>query len=295
MISGVDLAVFQGTPTDWRAQAGAIDWAAVKATELGTDGSRYVNPDAAADAAWLRGAGKAIIFYAYAHPGTSAPQTAAFLISEARLLGLDDGDGIALDLEETDGRTAAEVADWAATVAGLLERDLRRPCILYTYLSFAEAGNCAGLGHLPLWVADPSSPAGHPRVPAPWKSWAIHQYSSAPIDRDIAAYASLAAMRIHLGKAGAPPLPTIPEDLMLLTRGAGAVTPVCVPAPAGKVRLYCAEGSASLEWNLVGEPVHSLVLTGMSSEVITLPANKHAVKIVRKDNGTADVCVVAEA
>lgn len=294
MISGVDVSAFQSLPADWRAEAGSIDFAAVKMSELSSAGS-YISPDAAADWAYLKTAAKGRIAYMFGHPGMSAPATVALFAGTLRTLGIDDGDAIALDLETTDGLRAAAVADWSATVLGLLEREFGRSPLLYTFLSFAEGGNCAGLGKYPLWIADPSSPAGHPRVPAPWKSWAIHQYSSAPIDRDIAAYASLAAFRLHLGKAGPPPLPTIPEDLMLLTRGAGAVTPCAVPSPCKALRLYCAEGSASLEWNLVGEPVHALVLTGMSSEVITLPANKHAVKIVRKDAGTADVCVVAEA
>jgi hypothetical protein len=68
-------------------------------------------------------------------------------------------------------------------------------------VDFAQEGNCAGLGRYPLWIADPSSTKGHPRVPGPWKTWAIHQYDiSGAIDRDVAKYATETAMFDALGK-----------------------------------------------------------------------------------------------
>jgi GH25 family lysozyme M1 (1,4-beta-N-acetylmuramidase) len=201
-LPGVDVASFQGAPAAWRAEAGNISWAAVKFTELSAAGP-YVDPDAAADWAWLRGAGKGRLGYMFAHPDVSAARTAALFIREAGTLGMDDGDAIALDLEVTGGRTPAEVAAWAADVLGLLEQEFSRQPVCYTFLNFAEAGNCAGLGHFPLWISDPSSPAGHPRVPAPWKTFALHQYSTAgTLDRDVAAFPTLAAMRAALGRKG---------------------------------------------------------------------------------------------
>ena len=201
-LQGVDVSSFQGTPRDWEPIAGKIDFAAVKFSELGVNGSRFVNPDAAADWSYLKAHGKGRIAYLFGHPGASATASAALFISEARKVGLDDGDAVALDLEVTDGRTAADVSQWARDVAGLLHRDLRRKPLVYTFISFAEAGNCAGLGHYPLWIADPSSLPGHPRVPAPWRSFSIHQWKiTGPIDRDVADYPDLAAMRRELGVA----------------------------------------------------------------------------------------------
>lgn len=204
-LPGVDLASFQGLPANWRAAAGAIAFAAVKITEHKTDGSTYLNPDAAADWAFLGEQGKSRIGYTFGHPGSSAANTAASFAAAIGHLGLRDGDGVALDLEVTDGRSPASVAAWAREVTAELTRTLGRPVVLYTFLSFAESGNCAGLGHLPLWIADPSSPAGRPRVPAPWKSWVIHQHSiSGAIDRDLAGYPTIAAMQAALGKHHAP-------------------------------------------------------------------------------------------
>jgi GH25 family lysozyme M1 (1,4-beta-N-acetylmuramidase) len=202
---GVDVSSYQGPPPDWKSAAGNFSWAAVKITELEPNGTRYVNPDAAADWAWLRSNKKGRIAYLFGHPSVSAADTVAFFISQVSELGLRDRDGIALDLETADGESAPAVDSWALSVLEELARKLGRSPLLYTFLDFAEAGNCNRLGHYPLWIADPSSKAGHPRVPAPWKTWSIHQYViTGQIDRDVANYTSQQAMFNVLGKPEEP-------------------------------------------------------------------------------------------
>ena len=197
---GVDVASYQGLPGQWKAAAGDIGWAAVKITELSPT-TKYVNPDAEGDWEYLKTAGKKRIGYLFAHPGADAAETASFFTGEIRRLGLDDDDMVAVDLETSDGKTPAEVSAWGREVLSYLEHDLDRIPLLYTFLNFAETGNCEGMGHYPLWIADVNSPPGHPRVPAPWTTWAVHQYSQAqPIDRDICAYKSAQAMSDHLGR-----------------------------------------------------------------------------------------------
>lgn len=208
---GVDVASWQGTPGQWQRAAGRISWAAVKLTELEPDGTRYVDPDAAADLAYLEQKRLGRIFYLYAHPATDPAATVAFFVSEARRLGITDHDGVMLDHETTDGKTPAEVSAWAQAVLAGLERELDRLPLLYSYPDFIESGNCAGCEKYPLWISDPNHPAGHPVVPRPWKMWAIHQYSTAaPIDRDLAAYTSLREMQAALGKRGAVPVHRVP-------------------------------------------------------------------------------------
>ncbi len=81
-------------------------------------------------------------------------------------------------------------------------------------LNMAESGDCEGMGGYPLWIADPSSPAGQPRVPAPWKTWAIHQYDiSGPIDRNVAVWADRAGMARQFGKARQHPKEPPVRDL----------------------------------------------------------------------------------
>ena len=186
MLRGVDVAVFQGDPSSWAPDAGDIDWGAVKLTELVPKNVRYVNPDAAADWNWLAQQAKGRIAYL-----------------------------IALDLETNDGLAAADVASWARAVLTQLESSLHRRPLVYTYIDFAVAGNCAGLGDYPLWIADPSHPAGSPQVPLPWRTWAIHQYATVDnLDRDVADYSSKGAMVSALGKQSASPPKSLGGDVV---------------------------------------------------------------------------------
>lgn len=204
---GVDVSAYQGPPADWRGVAGKIGWAAVKMTELEPGGIRYVNPHATADWRWLRSHGKGRIAYMFGHPSVGPAESVSFFISELRARGLEDSDAVALDLETSDGLTPGEVDAWSLTVLDDLARRLDRRPLLYTFLSFAQAGNCSRLGHFPLWIADPSSPRGHPRVPAPWHKWAIHQWViTGPIDRDVANYRTKQAMFDELGRTKEPDL-----------------------------------------------------------------------------------------
>jgi GH25 family lysozyme M1 (1,4-beta-N-acetylmuramidase) len=209
-VNGVDVSSFQGEPASWAKSAGAIQWAAVKITELQPPNSaphRYTNPDAAADWAYLKQQGLVRVAYLFGHPSVSAAASVSFFAEQLNALGVEDGDVVALDHEVTDGLGPAAVSTWAVAVLGGLHTTFGRTPLIYTFLSFANEGNCAGLGSYPLWMSDPSSPAGHPRVPAPWKTWAVHQYATAGnIDRDVSSYATPAAMRAALGK-GTPPIP----------------------------------------------------------------------------------------
>lgn len=201
-LAGVDVSSFQGLPQHWTVAAGSISWAAVKFTEHKQDGSTYVNPDAAADWEWLAQHGKVRVAYTFAHPASSSARTVSAFVAEVLKLGLHDTDGVALDLEVTDNCTAAQVSTWAQDVMAGLHRALGRVPLLYTFLSFAESGNCAGLGDYPLWIADPSSAMGRPRVPHPWTGWAIHQFRiTGGIDRDVASWGSAAQMAEAVGKA----------------------------------------------------------------------------------------------
>lgn len=228
-LAGVDVASFQGTPAQWKAPAGNISWAAVKFTELEPDGNRYVNPDAAADWAYLGQQGLGRVAYMFGHPSQGAAASVDLFAQVLGSLGLADGDAICLDHEVTDGHGPAAASAWAQSVMGILHSEFGRPPLLYTFRSFAAEGNCAGLGSWPLWISDPSHPVGRPEVPGPWKTYAIHQYgTSGAIDRDFAAWPSLAAMRAALGRVPAPPKPPAIEqenEMILVT-----VTKTGIPA-----------------------------------------------------------------
>lgn len=227
-LAGVDVSSFQGIPAQWKAAAGNISWAAVKFTELQPDGNRYVNPDAAADWEYLRQQDMIRVAYMFGHPSRGAAESVDLFAQVLGALRLDDGDAIALDLEVADGLGPAAVSAWARSVMGILYAAYDRPPLLYTFRSFPISGNCAGLGGYPLWISDPDHPAGHPAVPAPWKTYALHQYGiTGAIDRDFAAYPSLAAMRAALGRVPPPPKPpaTEQENEMILVTVAKPTVP----------------------------------------------------------------------
>lgn len=208
-LPGIDVASFQGPPGSWRSLAPSISWAAVKFTELSPDGSRYTDPDAAADWEFLRQQGKGRIAYLFARPGSSPAETVQLFASVVAEAGLERGDGICLDHETTDGRNPAQVTVWAKSVLRQLQGQLGRVPLVYTFRDFAAAGNCSGLQGYPLWISDPSSPAGRPAVPAPWKAWAIHQFAiTGAVDRDVASFATLDAMARGLGVPGVTPPPS---------------------------------------------------------------------------------------
>jgi lysozyme len=247
---GVDVSSFQGPPGDWTAAAGDIVWAAVKVTELEPGGTRYVNPDAQADWDWLEANKKGRIGYLFGHPSVSATDTVDFFLSELNKMGLHDSDAVALDLEVSDGLGSAKVAAWAGDVQSQLKSRIDRMPLLYTFIDFATEGNCAGLEGYPLWIADPSNPPAQPQVPAPWKSWAIHQYDiSGEIDRNAANYDSQPAMFTALGKP--VPSPDPPPKEPDLTNLGGIVTAISATRwPAGQM-VVAGIGSDGYVWRIM--------------------------------------------
>lgn len=292
-LPGVDLSSFQGLPGQWRGPAGKIAWAAVKFTEQSTTGL-YVDPNAAADWAALKAMGCGRVAYLFSHPATSPDTTVSVFLKAVRVAGLADTDGIAVDLEVNDGRGPAEVAAWAVSVLRLLEQETGRKPYLYSFPNFIETGNCAGLGGYPLWIADPSSPAGRPIVPRPWTSWAIHQFAiEADIDRDAAAYPTLAAMRAAMGKAAPKPKPKpVREDHVQLNTGPGAVTPIAFRDTDTKVRFFPGSGDQtelSVEFN--GHPTEPVTLSGGAGSAAR-PDGADGCRVVR---GTAGATVAVDA
>jgi lysozyme len=241
----VDVSSFQGAPASWAKNAGAIQWAAVKITELEPHGTaliRYVNPQAAADWAYLKQQGLVRVAYLFGHPAVSAAATVSFFAGQLDALGVEDGDAVALDHETTDGLGPAAVSAWAVSALGGLRATFGRTPLIYTFLNFAAEGNCAGLGSYPLWMSDPSSPAGHPRVPAPWRTWALHQYATTGnIDRDVSSYATPAAMRAALGKGTQATQKTRKDPEMILVQVDRAGVPAGTAWPG--VFLLASDGS----------------------------------------------------
>lgn len=287
-LQGVDVASFQGPPSTWAPKAGNIAFAAVKISELSAGGP-YVNPDAAADWAYLGSKGLGRIGYLFGHPAMSAGATVTLFMDTLRSLGFSDGDMVALDLEVSDGLTPGAVAGWAADVLRRLKALLDREVLLYTFTAFAQEGNCAGLGAYPLWIAGPSSPPGRPFVPPPWRRHTIHQYkfgsSSDPLDRDLANYASLKAMQRSLGKHVPKPTPKPRRREPMQLPQVLSYVSVSIPAGVKHVLLSAGANAATLKYQfLPGGTWTPLTLVAQDgASVVAVPAKATQLRVQRSE------------
>jgi len=169
-LAGIDVSHWQGR-IDWaRVADDGIAFAYIKATE----GGDYVDPqfvanwDGAARAGVMRGA------YHFYRPQTdAAAQAQQFL----RTVGAHAGDlPPVLDVEVTDGRSAAAIAAGVRTWLETVERATGVRPILYTRAGFwNQVGG--GFGGYPLWVAHYG--VAQPAIPADWDRWTIWQHSDA--------------------------------------------------------------------------------------------------------------------
>jgi len=181
MLYGIDVSNWQGS-VNWAKHArDGVKFAFAKATEGTdfTDGTFARNWSAMREHGIVRGA------YHFAHPKNDPQAEARYFLSHVREHGLHDDDLLCLDLEVADGRSASAVASYARQWCAYVTKHAGAP-IVYTFISFARGGYGAGLGGYPLWIAAPSSSAGHPPMPlGPWRDWTFHQYSDNPIDKNV--------------------------------------------------------------------------------------------------------------
>ncbi|MFC5835121.1 glycoside hydrolase family 25 protein [Nonomuraea insulae] len=182
MLQGIDVSNWQGT-VDWsdHAEAG-VAFGFAKATE----GGDYTDKWFARNWNGMRESWLVCGAYHFARPkGDPIEQARHFLDVIRSAGGLRRGDLVALDMETNDGLRPEQVARHARRWCHHVERHGGVRPFIYTFHSFANGGNCAGLAEYPLWIASPESPRGRPAVPGPWRDWTIHQYAHSPLDRNV--------------------------------------------------------------------------------------------------------------
>lgn len=189
---------------------------AIKATE----GNNFLDPDFPGNWAFAKANEKARIAYLLIHPSIPGPQQAQYFLDYIdHSGGIESGDMFAVDAERTDGLTPAEVDECIRECANHIATATKANPFIYTYIYFAQAGNCATLGDRPLWIADPSHPPAQPVVPGPWKDWAIHQYGIfRGIDADVVNATSVEQLAQYGALVG-PPAPPPNTTVMTLRQG----------------------------------------------------------------------------
>lgn len=195
MINGIDVASYQPeviSPT-------GLDFAFVKATQ----GTSYINPKMGRQAASARTAGLVVGFYHFLVTGNIKAQAAYFVDKAPEV----QGDLLVCDWE-TDPVThkAPTNAEKDAFLAELVRLRPGHKVGLYCNTDFwLKRDKTSKRGDF-LWIADPSTTPGHPRIEA---AWVVHQYAvSGGTDRNVAQFASRAAMRTWAGYPAPVPAKT---------------------------------------------------------------------------------------
>ncbi|WP_085563029.1 GH25 family lysozyme [Streptomyces murinus] len=177
-IQGIDVSSFQSATFD----TSGLDFVFVKATE----GTSYVNPLMAAQAAHARAAGCVVGFYHFLHPG-SVQQQAEYFVTKA---ASQPGDILACDWEPTSSGLASN-ADKDNFIRSVKQLRVGHRGILYCDVdrwTTVDKTSYAGDG---LWIADPNHAAGKPGIKSPWL---FHQYGIRGTDRDLGNFSSRAAL-----------------------------------------------------------------------------------------------------
>jgi len=181
-LNGIDVSHYQGS-INWSSVRNAgVTFAVTKATEGTTYTDAYVDDNIAG----MKNAGIIPGAYHFAHPGTDATAQANYFTSVVRAANGGTFSGmlqLVLDLEDTDGRTPAQVFAWTQTFVARVQAVTGRPCIIYTGFYFwrDNVGNPTSNLNCPLWlaayVAESQTAALTPRA---WSGvgWAFWQYTS---------------------------------------------------------------------------------------------------------------------
>ncbi|MEU5834453.1 glycoside hydrolase family 25 protein [Streptomyces diacarni] len=175
-IRGIDVSSYQPE----RYSTAGLDFVVVKITE----GTTYTNPKWVAQRQTGRDAGLVTGFYHFVRPGSMIAQ-ADYFLSKINLVG---GDFLVLDWEDP-GVSSTDKDTWIKHVQA---KAPNHRVLLYCnrdYWLNRDSSSFAGDG---LWIAQYNGRPGTPAIQAPWL---IHQYTSDPIDTNVADFPSRAAMR----------------------------------------------------------------------------------------------------
>ena len=173
-VKGVDVSHFDGT-VDWgAARRDGIAFAIIKATE----GTSFVDNHFAAN--WTNTGANGIVHGAYHffRPESDPVAQADFFVRVAGSPRPGDLPPV-IDLEVTDGLTAAQVAAGARRFLQRVQQNTGRVPLIYTSVRVFNSllGGPAGFDPYPLWVANWNVRC--PNIPdPPWTRWTVWQSSA---------------------------------------------------------------------------------------------------------------------
>ncbi len=181
MLKGIDVSSNNGA-VDWTAlaNAGDVTFAIIKATERVTyNDSRFAtNWSGAAAAGLVRGA------YHFARPSNNDPTPEAdhFLAKVAAAGGLQGGDLLAFDVEDTNVAASLNLLSWALEWLQYVESQVGFKPFFYSGNWYMKPHGLVGdddLAGYPLWLSSYNRTFGKvPGAPPNWSAVVVHQYDS---------------------------------------------------------------------------------------------------------------------
>ncbi|MCI3277542.1 glycoside hydrolase family 25 protein [Streptomyces cylindrosporus] len=175
-IKGIDVSNYQSATYDLTG----CDFVFVKATE----GVSYVNPKHADQVARARANGRVVGHYHYLRATSSLAAQMDYFLAHAAPRA---GELMAVDWEEA----GVSCAEKDSAIKYLRSKAGGRKVLLYcsqSYWTGRDTTSYAGDG---LWIAQYNGKPGQPSIQA---KWVIHQYTSTPLDTNVAAFSSRAEM-----------------------------------------------------------------------------------------------------
>ena len=119
--------------------------------------------------------------YNFLHPGQASPEEAATFFTDLLELPLKPGIDLRPCLDVESGTPDASMGAWVSEVASLVKRNVGCAPLIYGSGFFLQSCAFRSMPG-PLWIAAYGRNDGkeYPvnMVPAPWKSYAAHQYTS---------------------------------------------------------------------------------------------------------------------
>ena len=178
-VEGIDVSGHQ-QPVDWaRVKAAGVSFAYVKATE----GVGWRDKAAQGHASGALAAGLDVGAYHYLrvrHGAQDAAEQAFQFLRVHRELGCTLVPALDVETQGNEGRTFAEYLAAIRAFVSVVEAELGRPPILYTYPGFWAGSHALmaadDLARCPLWLA--SYNRRQPAPPDPWTTLTMWQYAA---------------------------------------------------------------------------------------------------------------------
>lgn len=171
---GIDVSHYQGTVNWSNVAADGVTFAMIKASE----GTGYKDPMFVSNWAGCKNNNIRCGGYHYFLPTDSFLKQADLLTDQLSAAGFDPASDLppAIDCEDMEGVSASTYIYALKEMLAMLQRTLRCTPMIYVSPAFWQALGGPDFTEYPLWVANYTS-ASQPEVPAPWKSYAMWQYS----------------------------------------------------------------------------------------------------------------------